>query len=262
MAQDAELRLKVGLDLGYFKQQLTGLGSAAAGYKLPINIQIQRRELNAELDNLQRAIKNRKYRIEVGGNLSALPKQITALKNQLATLENTKIDVGIGAVQSLSKRDAAKIKTDLRQSILGEDQKILVPVSIKASVARQAVRDFTNAVKSKLSDIKVAVKADLEGGAQDVNAELRQAILGNGDKIFVPGSINPSITQADVKDFTKEVKAKLSGITVKVKAELETAAWYLRGPINGRREAFLSCLLKACTQIKPKHVCNTPCKGV
>jgi tape measure domain-containing protein len=224
MAQDAELRLKVGLDLGYFKQQLTGLGSAAAGYKLPINIQIQRRELNAELDNLQRAIKNRKYRIEVGGNLGALPKQITALKNQLATFENTKIDVGIGVVQSLSKRDGEKIKAQLRASVLGGSKKIFVPVSIKSSVTKQSVEDFTNAVKSKLSNIKVAVKADLQGGVQGVNAELRQAILGDGDKILAPVSITPSITQDDVTDFTKKVKAKLSGITVKVKAELETAA--------------------------------------
>ena len=41
-AQDAELKLKVSLDLGFFRQQLAGLGQAAAGYNMPINVKLDR----------------------------------------------------------------------------------------------------------------------------------------------------------------------------------------------------------------------------
>jgi len=41
-AQDAELKLKVSLDLSFFRQQLATLGSAAAGYQLPVNLKFDR----------------------------------------------------------------------------------------------------------------------------------------------------------------------------------------------------------------------------
>ena len=34
----AELKLQVGLDLAFFRQQLAQLGNVAVGYQLPINI--------------------------------------------------------------------------------------------------------------------------------------------------------------------------------------------------------------------------------
>ena len=34
----AELKLQVGLDLAFFRQQLALLGTTATGYSLPINI--------------------------------------------------------------------------------------------------------------------------------------------------------------------------------------------------------------------------------
>ena len=158
-----ELRLNVSLDLGFFRQQLQKLtGIAQSEFTPKLNVKFNRSTLDAELNNLQRAIKRRTYRVEIGGNLENLPDKIKALKEQLASLESFKVDLGIGAVKSLSKKDAAKIVTDLRGEILGEQKKIYVPVSIKSGVTRQDVRDFQNAVKSKLSGFTVKVKADLE----------------------------------------------------------------------------------------------------
>ncbi len=160
-AQDAELKLKVSLDLAFFRQQLSGLGQAAAGYNIPIKF--DRQKINAELNNLQRAINRRTYRIEIGGNLGELPKQIQKLKDQLSSLEDININVGVGAIKSLSKRDAQRIKRELRAGILGEDKKIFVPVSITPSITNADVADFKRAVKEKLSGISVKVKTDVSG---------------------------------------------------------------------------------------------------
>jgi len=183
--QAAGIQLQVGLDLAYFRAQMQKVSNIASSeFTSRLDVRFNKRTLDAELNNLQRAIKRRVYRVEIGGNLSTLPAQIENLRKQLASLEDTKIDVGVGVVKSLSKKDAQRIKTDLRQSILGEDKKIFIPVSIKPSIAKKDVLDFKNAVQSKLSGITVKVKADLEsasisGGAKsrsDIDADVRRGL--------------------------------------------------------------------------------------
>ena len=180
-----ELRLEVSLNLLGFRNEIRKLTNIAQSEFVPkINVKFNRQTLDAELNNLQRAIKRRVYRVEIGGNIDALPGKIKNLKEQLASIESLKIDLGIGAVKSLSKKDASKIKSDLRAEILGEQKKIYVPVSIKPSIVKKDVLDFKNAVQSKLSGITVKVKADLEaasisGGAKsraDINADVRRKL--------------------------------------------------------------------------------------
>jgi hypothetical protein len=180
-----ELRLEVSLNLLGFRNEIRKLTNIAQSEFVPkINVKFNRQTLDAELNNLQRAIKRREYRVKIGGNIDSLPGKIKALKEQLASIESLKIDLGIGAVKSLSKRDASKIKSDLRAEILGEQKKIYVPVSIKPSIVKKDVLDFKNAVQSKLSGITVKVKADLEaasisGGAKsraDINADVRRKL--------------------------------------------------------------------------------------
>lgn len=172
-----QLRLEVSLNLLGFRSEIQKLTNIAQSEFTPkINVKFNRRTLDAELNNLQAAIKRRTYRIEIGGNIDKLPGKIQALKKQLASLESFKIDLGIGAVQSLSKRDASKIKSDLRAEILGGRRKIYVPVSIKPSIARQDVRDFKNAVQSQLTGLSVKVKADLEAASISSGAKSRSDI--------------------------------------------------------------------------------------
>ena len=180
-----QLRLEVSLNLSGFRSEIQKLTNIAQSEFAPkINVKFNRRTLDTELNNLQAAIKRRVYRIEIGGNIDALPDKIRDLKKELASLESFKIDLGIGAVQSLSKKDASKIKSDLRAEILGTQKKIYVPVSIRPSIARQDVRDFKNAVQSQLTGLSVKVKADLEaasisGGAKsrsDIETDVRRGL--------------------------------------------------------------------------------------
>ena len=180
-----QLRLEVSLNLTGFRSEIQKLTNIAQSEFAPkINVKFNRRTLDTELNNLQAAIKRRTYRVDIGGNIDQLPDKIKSLKEQLSSLESFKIDLGVGAVKSLSKRDANKIKSDLRAEILGTQKKIYVPVSIRPSIARQDVRDFKNAVQSQLTGLSVKVKADLEaasisGGAKsrsDIDADVRRKL--------------------------------------------------------------------------------------
>ena len=180
-----QLRLEVSLNLAGFRGEIRKLTNIAQSEFAPkINVKFNRQTLDTELNNLQAAIKRRVYRIEIGGNIDTLPNQIRDLKKELASLESFKIDLGIGAVKSLSKRDASKIKSDLRTEILGQQKKIYVGVSIKPSITRQDVRDFKNAVQSQLTGLSVKVKADLEAASissgaksrSDIDADVRRGL--------------------------------------------------------------------------------------
>jgi tape measure domain-containing protein len=87
-AQDAELKLKVSLDLAFFRQQLIGLGQAAAGYKIPVQVQFDRRSVQNELNALGRNISQRTYRLEVATNLAAEIKNAGTLAKALRGLDN------------------------------------------------------------------------------------------------------------------------------------------------------------------------------
>jgi len=58
-AQDAELKLKVSLDLAFFRQQLAGLGAATAGTPLKLQVQFDRRSRPQALDTRSNKKKRR-----------------------------------------------------------------------------------------------------------------------------------------------------------------------------------------------------------
>jgi lambda family phage tail tape measure protein len=54
MADAAQLKLQVGLDLTFFRQQLAQLGTVAVGYQMPINIKFDRESIQKELARLSK----------------------------------------------------------------------------------------------------------------------------------------------------------------------------------------------------------------
>jgi tape measure domain-containing protein len=67
--QDAELKLKVSLDLAFFRQQLSGLGQAAAGYNVPVSIKFDRKRIADEYRLLNRYISGKEFKVLVSSNL-------------------------------------------------------------------------------------------------------------------------------------------------------------------------------------------------
>jgi tape measure domain-containing protein len=87
-AQDAELKLKVSLDLAFFRTQLTGLSAAAAGTPLKLQVQFDRRSVQNELNALGANIRQRNYRLNIETNIAAEIKNAGTLAKALRGLDN------------------------------------------------------------------------------------------------------------------------------------------------------------------------------
>lgn len=180
MAQDAELKLKVSLDLGFFRQQLAGLGQAAAGYNIPIQVKFDRRSVQNELNALSSNIRRRNYFLEVKTNLSKEIDNAKKLANALRALESGKATgsvtgAGVGGTfrQKLEKVDLATIR------------------NIYAAAAKAGLLTFseeTNANKPALITALNKAATDASGGFlkafQKENSRVRKAAGDYGDNLL------------------------------------------------------------------------------
>jgi hypothetical protein len=113
-AQDAELKLKVSLDLGFFRQQLAGLGQAAAGYSIPVQVKFDRRSVQNELNALGTNIRRRNYRLNIETNLSAEIAKADTLARKLNELSG-KIRASSGGAFSGGPQGAAGLEKFMRE---------------------------------------------------------------------------------------------------------------------------------------------------
>ena len=105
-AQDAELKLKVSLDLAFFRTQLASLGETAAGYKLPINIKFDRVSVQNELTALGRILGRKTYDLQVNDTtIKTARTNAQKLKNTLDLLNKTKVTIDLG-----TKRTGASLE--------------------------------------------------------------------------------------------------------------------------------------------------------
>ncbi len=135
-AQDAELKLKVSLDLGFFRQQLAGLGQAAAGYNLPVKVQFDRRSVQNELNALGANIRRRNYRLTVETNLSAEIAKADTLARKLGELSGKlKATRGGGGVAQ-GREAISQIEEVLRGGLSGRAFGIQ---KAQENIAKQAI---------------------------------------------------------------------------------------------------------------------------
>ena len=163
-AQDAELKLRVSLDLTSLRRQLNTVGTSLNGQPLYVPFKFDRKLIANEYRLLSRYIKGKTFDVKIESKtLENLSKKVKNFQERLKTLEGVNIEVGVGVVQSLSQRDARRIKSGLRTAVLGGSKKILVPTTITPKITGKDVDAFKAAVKEKLSGISVDVKANVKG---------------------------------------------------------------------------------------------------
>jgi tape measure domain-containing protein len=186
-AQDAELKLKVSLDLAFFRQQLSGLGQAAAGYNVPINVKFDRRSVQNELNALGRNISQRTYRLEVATNISQEIKNAGTLAKALRGLDNAiQKNRGIAnraasgsSASAVGTVNAASIEALIKKStkpaleaLYGEMSKAKIPM---ADVGKGTVDELR---KSIISGVPAITQDIAKGLANGLNPELKE----NGTK--------------------------------------------------------------------------------
>jgi len=164
-----ELKLGVGLDLAYFRQQMRkAVNIAQSEFTAQLQVKFNRQALNNEIRNLDRAIKHKKFNVEL---------------NIVGGLTNKQFDQIQARLDALAKRDAVEI-----------------PVSIRAAANQDEINKTVAQLNRRIKGSRVLSQT-------------------NG-KIKIGTTIRPAITVKDVTAFKQEVQSKLSGISVKVKAEL------------------------------------------
>lgn len=135
-AQDAELKLKVSLDLAFFRQQLAGLGQAAAGTPLPVQIRFDRRSVQNELNALGANIRRRNYRLNIETNLSAEIAKADTLARKLTELSG-KVKAAAGGAFSQGPQGVAGLERFMREQ--GLTGRAFGVQQAQERIARQAV---------------------------------------------------------------------------------------------------------------------------
>ncbi len=195
-AQDAELKLKVSLDLGFFRQQLAGLGQAAAGYSMPVQVKFDRRAVQNELNALGANIRKRDYKLTIQTNLKAEIEAAKKLAQAFSELER-------GAFASASQKKGSFTQKSLL-SIPSADIKKLYKEAANAGLLSydETIANNKNKIVQKLSGLGKDSVAGLLNGLNSENEKLKTAAKNLGKDLIasvkaVLGIASPS------KEFKK-----------------------------------------------------------
>jgi tape measure domain-containing protein len=167
-AGDVRLQLGVTLDLASFRQQLAAASRTAASFSYPINLTVNKRELDKQLRSIGKQV-----RIQINDSqLEGLGRRIETVKANLGALADEKIAIGVSVRNGVTQKDAKLVVADIyrtiRSSALGDTGgKIRIPVSIKPSITKADIADFKRAVKESLGDLSVNVKTNAQGGGKE-----------------------------------------------------------------------------------------------
>jgi tape measure domain-containing protein len=174
-AQDAELKLKVSLDLAFFRQQLAGLGQAAAGTPMPVQIKFDRRSVQNELNALGANIKRRNYTLNVNTNLKAEIENASKLAKALDELSRSRNtaqksinqQLGLGVLMQgpqsggLGSKDVIKLYRAAAQAGLLEYNKEIArtkasTIAALEEVGADSVRGLLNGLNSEDEKLRAA----------------------------------------------------------------------------------------------------------
>jgi tape measure domain-containing protein len=176
--QDAELKLKVSLDLAFFRQQLSGLGQAAAGYNVPINVRFDRRAIQNELNALGRNISQRTYRLEVATNISAEIKNAEKLAKLLREMPAGSSGVAGTTGKGLGQKAFLGISpTEIKRLYKAAGDAGLISF-------RESIANNKREIAKELGSIGKDSVAGLLNGLSSQNAQLQKAAESLGKDLI------------------------------------------------------------------------------
>jgi tape measure domain-containing protein len=235
-AQDAELKLKVSLDLAFLRQQLSTIGTQLAGQGIDISAEIDKDDVVKQYNLLAKTLESKTIRLKVESTtLDSLVIKAANLKKNLEEFGKQDISLDIKIASNIA---------DLRKSIKDKLPSVAIDTHLNEPVN---VYDFIRDVAKKVDDqvkksyvaggIPIVTKLALPGLADPLKA--LQKNLNQRDPLRAKVGTTPSIQKSDVTAFKTAVSEKFKDITVKVKAELETATAAAQGATTGPSRTFL-----------------------
>ena len=239
--QDADLKLRVSLDLAFFRQQLSGLGQAAAGYNLPINVRFDRRAIQNELNALGANIRRRRYDLEVNTNLSAEILKAQKLAEALRNLPSGGGSSGASGVVQKGFTQKA-----LRQLDREQIQRLYRAAADAGFLAfQEGIANNQRNIARELSQVGQDSIAGLLNGLQSGDEKIRAAAADLGIGLIraikeTLGIASPSKETGKLGKFAAEGFEK-GFITSMVKAERQMAQ-AIRSAVIGALKEGLSNL--------------------
>jgi tape measure domain-containing protein len=184
-AGSPELKLSVGFDLAYFRNQLPTLGAAASSYALPINIKFNRLGLQEEFNKLGRNISGRQY------NLKVEVKSLETAIKQARELQKI-----LGQSRGQTARATAL------QGITGKDKsgKVILKADDIRKVYSAAMKAGIEGLSGNIKASRPVIEKELKsafGGASDnaLKGLINGLASGEGDLKKVAGNLGNAIIE-------------------------------------------------------------------
>ena len=204
MAQDAELLLKVGLDLSHFRRQLSTIGSQLAGQPLAVNVKFDRSKIVSEFRLLDRYIRGKKFYVEVNTNLKTEVDRAAKLTELLKNMPR-----GGGAARTPGVVEAGFSQAQLRK--LKQDIKPLYKAAADAGLIAfdEAIAGNVANIAKELSTVGKSSVAGLLNGLASGDAQVRAAAQNLGQILIATikatlGIASPSKETGKLGKFAAE----------------------------------------------------------
>lgn len=178
----AELKLNVTLDLAFFRGQLANLAQVTSSYRLPINVSIDRRGLQNELNALGANIRRRNYRLTIETNLSAEIAKAETLARKLGELGG-KLKTGSSGFAASPQGAAGLIEYMQSQGLSGAGGFVGVGRSarLKNALEELTVKQLQGLAKSEsiTGASRLKKSALIDKLMNDLSQQAMENILGN-----------------------------------------------------------------------------------
>lgn len=199
MAQDAELKLRVGLDLAFFRQQISTIGTQLSGQPLQLNIQLNKKSIADQYRLLDRYFSRKSLAIKLNDsqviaarkNLGTLNQSLATFRRAVATpieikvkyKEEGKPPVGIGgtASRAITGRVAGtqalegKNRAEL-QKIYGLFREANLRVGkLSKGLAKSSAEEIRNALIPAFSDSGEEAVNGLAAGLKNGSSKIAKA---------------------------------------------------------------------------------------
>lgn len=164
MAQDAELKLKVSLDLAFFRQELSTIGTQLGGQSLQLNVQFNKKSIADQYRLLGQYLERKTFKIKVESNtLDVLVAKVSTFKKNLEKLGEEIVNLGVNVESNVTKTKAAEIRRNIISDIAGPRGAVFIPIEVKPPLVKN-INAIRKDIKDRLSGIVVEIETKLKGG--------------------------------------------------------------------------------------------------
>ena len=195
MAENAELLLKVGLDLQHFRRQLNNIGSQLAGQPISISVKLDRTMMADQFRLFDRYIRNKKFRVEVNTNLKTEVDRAEKLVEKLNEIK--RIASGISGVSTQAARGSgvaggvATANYKELQALYQFAKEAKIPFEQLKRGAASSAADLRRVLGPAFVDVAEDIKNGIKTGLADANSTLAKLGTGMGEALL--GAIKASL---------------------------------------------------------------------